>query len=92
MGPPSLGLLVQSEMGAVVMVLRETCPYFVIFRSQGGLERTDYSGSNGINLPAFLWTAYAQSGFSDSNRRTQRDHKLRLYDQASAAFGRCKLK
>ena len=50
------------------------------------------SGSNGVNLPAFLWTAYAQSGFSDSNRRTQRDHKLRFYDQASAAFGRCKLK
>ena len=48
---------------------KQRCPYFVIFRPQSGLERTDCPGSNGVNLPAFLWTAHAQSGFSDFNGR-----------------------
>src|ERR1700730_5028293 len=51
----------------------QRCPYFVMFRPQSGLERTDCPGSNGVNLPAFLWTAHAQSGFSDFNGRMQRD-------------------
>src|SRR5258707_14389731 len=54
-------------------------PYFVIFRPQSGLERTDCPGSNGVNLPAFLWTAHAQSGFSDFNGRMQRDHKPMMW-------------
>jgi hypothetical protein len=35
----------------------------------------DRWGSNGINLPTFLWRAHVQSGFSESNGRMQRDHK-----------------
>ena len=53
----------------------KTCPYFVIFRPQSGLERTDCRGSNGVNLPAFLWRGHSQSGSSHSVGRMQCDHK-----------------
>jgi hypothetical protein len=50
--------------------------YFV--RKADWRER-DYAGSNGIDLPAFLWTAFAQSGFSDLSERMQRDHKPMMW-------------
>src|SRR6266403_5587286 len=53
----------------------KTCPYFVIFRPQSGLERTDCRVSNGVNLPTFLWRGHSQSGSSDSVGRMQCDHK-----------------
>jgi len=54
-------------------------PVFCNISSASGLERTDCPGSNGVNLPAFLWTAHAQSGFSDFNGRMQRDHKAMMW-------------
>jgi len=36
---------------------------YAISRPQGALERADCPGSNGVNLPAFLWTGHSQSGF-----------------------------
>jgi hypothetical protein len=56
--------------------MRETCPYFAILPRQTGLERTDCSGSNSVDVPAFLWRAKAQSGFEKGMRRMQCDHKL----------------
>jgi len=56
--------------------IRQTCPYLAIFPRQTGLERTDWSGSNGVDVPAFLWRAQAQSGFEEDIRRMQCDHKL----------------
>src|ERR1700681_4637282 len=53
----------------------KTCPYFVIFRPQSGLERADCPGPNGVNLRCFLWRGHSQSGFSDSVGRMQCDHK-----------------
>ena len=53
----------------------KTCPYFVIFRPQSGLERTHCRGSNSVNIPAFLWRGHSQSGSSDSVGRMQCDHK-----------------
>src|ERR1700730_4137164 len=53
----------------------KTCPYFVIFRPESGLERTDCRGSNGVILSAFLWRGHSQSGFTDSVERMQCDHK-----------------
>ena len=69
----------QRSCPALCREIRTKCPYFASFRPQSGLERTDYAGSNGIDLPAFLWTAFAQSGFGDLIGRMQRDHKPMMW-------------
>jgi hypothetical protein len=68
---------------------RETAPPFAakyakmpVFRNISSAKRTGENGlpgSNGVNLPAFLWRPHAQSGFSDFNGRMQRDHKPMMW-------------
>jgi hypothetical protein len=59
--------------------IRETCPYFAILPRQTGLERTNYSAVKSVTVPAFLWMAQTQSGFEESMRRMQCDHKQRIW-------------
>ena len=68
---------------------RETAPRFAakyakmpVFRNISSAKQTGENGLpgiNGVNLPAFLWTAHAQSGFSEFNGRMQRDHKPMMW-------------
>ena len=50
-----------------------------VFRNISSAKRTGENGLHGIEWrqsAGLLWTAHAQSGFSDFNGRMQRDHKL----------------
>jgi hypothetical protein len=49
------------------------------FRQQSEPERTDCSGSKGVDLRAFLWRAYPQSGFNDFTERRQCDYKPMMW-------------
>jgi hypothetical protein len=53
----------QRNSAATYPKIRETCPYFAIFRPQTGLERMDCSAAKSLTVLAFLWGAHAQSGF-----------------------------
>ena len=56
--------------------IRETCPYFAIFRPQTGLERKDCPTAKGATIRVFLWRSHEQSGFKKGIRRMQRDQKV----------------
>src|ERR1700682_4618471 len=54
-------------------------PVFCNISSAKRTGENGLPGIKGVNLPAFLWTAHAQSGFSDFNGRMQRDHKPMMW-------------
>ena len=53
----------QRNSAALSREIRETCPYFVIFRPQTGLETTHCPTAKGAVVQAFLSRAHVQSGF-----------------------------
>src|ERR1700730_19242392 len=54
-------------------------PVFCNISSAKRTGENGLPGINAVNLPPFLWTAHAQSGFSDFNGRMQRDQKPMMW-------------
>jgi len=74
--PPPASLKCREIPLPFPLEIRERCPFFAIVLQQTGLQRPDCSGEIGVTVPAFLWRAHAQSGFTESVRRMQCDQKL----------------
>jgi hypothetical protein len=66
---------VQRNSAVLSPEIRQICPFLAIIPQQTGPQRTDCSAENWVTDPIFLWRADARSGFEESIRRMQCDHK-----------------
>jgi hypothetical protein len=66
-------------------------PVFATIPNKIELEKTDHSAAEAVALLVFLWRAHSQSGFNNSVKRMQCDHKpmtrRKLFDFGTAFLG-----